>query len=123
MIEKSQTPEGWFTAQKSVPPLTASNSGRYHFLNGGPGWGKIPHCVRYPRRPSDVLWQTKTGGNAMRGTAEQWIKEVKYALNWTRLSCHDFVANQVRLQLFALAYIGMAPMRLEKSEMYHPLTG
>jgi hypothetical protein len=27
-----------------------------------------------------------------------------YALNWTRLSCHDFVDNQVRLQLFALAY-------------------
>ena len=30
-----------------------------------------------------------------RGTAEQWIKEGKYALNWTRLSCHKFVANQV----------------------------
>ena len=28
-----------------------------------------------------------------RGTAEQWIKEGKYALNWTRLSCHRFVAN------------------------------
>jgi len=39
-----------------------------------------------------------------RGTAEQWIKEGKYALKWTRLSCHEFVANQVRLQLFALAY-------------------
>jgi hypothetical protein len=39
-----------------------------------------------------------------RGTAEQWIKEGKYALNWTKLSCHDFVDNQVRLQLFALAY-------------------
>ena len=39
-----------------------------------------------------------------RGTAEQWIKEGKYALNWTRLSCHKFVANQVRLRLFVLAY-------------------
>jgi len=39
-----------------------------------------------------------------RGTAEQWIKEGKYALNWTRLSCHDFADNQVRLQLFVLAY-------------------
>ncbi len=39
-----------------------------------------------------------------RGTAEQWNKEGKYALNWTRLSCHRFVANQVRLQLFILAY-------------------
>jgi len=39
-----------------------------------------------------------------RGTAEQWIKESKYALNWSRLSCHDFTDNQVRFQLFALAY-------------------
>jgi hypothetical protein len=39
-----------------------------------------------------------------RGTAEQWIKEGKQALNWTRLSCHRFVANQVRLWLFVLAY-------------------
>jgi hypothetical protein len=38
------------------------------------------------------------------GTAEQWIREGKYALKWTRLSCHDFVDNQIRLQLFALAY-------------------
>ena len=38
------------------------------------------------------------------GTAEQWIQEGKYALNWTRLSCHRFRANQVRLALFALAY-------------------
>ena len=36
--------------------------------------------------------------------AEQWIKEGKYALNWTRLSCHKFVANQVRLWLFVLTY-------------------
>ena len=39
-----------------------------------------------------------------RGTAEQWIKEGKYALNWTRLSCHKVVANQVRLGLFVMAY-------------------
>jgi hypothetical protein len=32
------------------------------------------------------------------------MKEGKYALKWTRLSCHRFVANQVRLQLFILAY-------------------
>ncbi len=39
-----------------------------------------------------------------RGTAEQWIKEGKQAIRWTRLSCHDFRDNEVRLQLFALAY-------------------
>jgi hypothetical protein len=39
-----------------------------------------------------------------RGTAEQWIKEGKHAINWTRLSCHSFRNNEVRLQLHALAY-------------------
>jgi Transposase DDE domain group 1 len=39
-----------------------------------------------------------------RGTAEQWIKEGKSAIQWTRLSCRRFKDNQVRLQLFALAY-------------------
>jgi len=48
----------------------------------------------------------QTGGAVynQRGTAEQWIKEGKNAVKWTRLSCHDFVDNQVRLQLFVLAY-------------------
>src|ERR1700739_4132404 len=39
-----------------------------------------------------------------RGTAEQWIKEGKGAIKWTRLSCRSFAANAVRLQLHALAY-------------------
>ncbi len=39
-----------------------------------------------------------------RGTAEQWIKEGKNAVNWTKLSCQTFKDNQTRLQLFALAY-------------------
>jgi hypothetical protein len=39
-----------------------------------------------------------------RGTAEQWIKEGKAAIKWTRLSCRTFAANAVRLQLHVLAY-------------------
>ena len=39
-----------------------------------------------------------------RGTCEQWIKEGKNAIKWTRLSCCAFAANAVRLQLHALAY-------------------
>src|SRR6516164_6254294 len=39
-----------------------------------------------------------------RGTAEQWVKEGKNAVIWTRLSCQSFKANAVRLQLHALAY-------------------
>jgi hypothetical protein len=39
-----------------------------------------------------------------RGTCEQYIKEGKGAINWTRLSCRSFAANAVRLQLHALAY-------------------
>jgi hypothetical protein len=39
-----------------------------------------------------------------RGTCEQWIREGKNALTWTRLSCAKYVSNQVRLALFVLAY-------------------
>ena len=39
-----------------------------------------------------------------RGTAEQWIKEGKQAVKMTRLSCHRFRSNKVRLWLSILAY-------------------
>ena len=51
------------------------------------------------------------------------------ALNWTRLSCHKFVANQVRLWLFVLAYnLGnflrrlVLPEELPDEEMHWSLT-
>ena len=34
----------------------------------------------------------------------QWIKEGKTATHWTRLSCHRFPANEVRLLLSVIAY-------------------
>ncbi len=39
-----------------------------------------------------------------RGKAEQWIKEGKQAVKMTRLSCHRFRANEVRLRLSLIAY-------------------
>ena len=39
-----------------------------------------------------------------RGKVEQYIKEGKNAIRWTRLSCLKFRNNAVRLQLHALAY-------------------
>src|ERR1039457_3694682 len=39
-----------------------------------------------------------------RGTAEQWIKEGKQAVKMTRLSCHRFRSNEVRLMLSVIAY-------------------
>ncbi len=39
-----------------------------------------------------------------RGTAEQLIKEGKQAVKMTRLSCHRFRSDQVRLTLSLLAY-------------------
>ena len=47
-------------------------------------------------------------------------QEGKYALHWTRLSCHRFVANQVRLALFVLAYnLGNFLQRLALPESIH----
>ena len=51
-------------------------------------------------RPAERVTKFYNG----RGTAEQHIKEGKHAINWTRLSCHGFRNNEVRLQLHALAY-------------------
>jgi hypothetical protein len=39
-----------------------------------------------------------------RGTAEQWIEEGKQAVKMTRLSCHRFRSNEVRLWLSVIAY-------------------
>ena len=59
-----------------------------------------------------------------RGTCEQWIKEGKGAIKWTRLSCRSFNPNAVHLQLHALAYnIGnflrtlATPDAIEKSSL------
>jgi Transposase DDE domain group 1 len=50
---------------------------------------------------------------SQRGTAEQWIREGKEATHWTRLSCHRFRANEVRLLLGVIAYnLGNLPRRL-----------
>jgi hypothetical protein len=55
---------------------------------------------------TNLRWWSKNvvGFYNRRGTAEQWIKEGKNAVRWTRLSCRRFRDNAVRLQLFALAY-------------------
>jgi hypothetical protein len=39
-----------------------------------------------------------------RGTAEHWIKEGKQAVKMTRLSCHRFRSNEVRLWQSVIAY-------------------
>lgn len=39
-----------------------------------------------------------------RGSAEQWIKEGEQAVNMTRLSCHRFRSNEMRLWLSVIAY-------------------
>jgi Transposase DDE domain group 1 len=51
-------------------------------------------------RPAERMVKLYNG----RGTVEQWIREGKQALRWTRLSCRAFRDNAARLQLFALAY-------------------
>ena len=54
---------------------------------------------------TNLTWWSKNavGFYDQRGMAEQWIKEGKNAVKWTRLSCRQFKDNAVRLQLFVLA--------------------
>ncbi|HEX6013357.1 MAG TPA: IS1380 family transposase, partial [Geminicoccaceae bacterium] len=61
---------------------------------------RVGFIVTNLTRPAERVVKFYNG----RGTAEQWIREGKLALRWTRLSCRAFQDNAVRLQLFALAY-------------------
>jgi hypothetical protein len=61
---------------------------------------RVGFLVTNLKRPAERVSKFYNG----RGTAEQWIKEGKLALRWTRLSCRTFRDNAVRLQLFTLAY-------------------
>ncbi len=56
---------------------------------------RVGFIVTNLTRPAERVSKFYNG----RGTAEQWIKEGKLALRWTRLSCHAFRHNAVRLQL------------------------
>ena len=58
----------------------------------------------YPRVGFTVTNMSRQAEYNKRGTCEQWIKEGKGAIKWTRLSCRTFAANAVRLQLHAPAY-------------------
>ena len=63
--------------------------------------GELPEAVNKPIARLGSIWLVRPSPEADR--LGLYIKG-KYALNWTRLSCHRFVANRVRLSLFILAY-------------------
>ncbi len=68
------------------------------------------HCEEPFPRVGFIVTTLETDSRAVvrfynkRGTAEQWIKEGKQAVRLTRLSCHRFRANEVRLALSVIAY-------------------
>ena len=83
--------DSWTTPRRVVAKV------EHHVGELFPRVGFIVTNLRLPNR-AVVRFYNK------RGTAEQWIKEGKQAAHWTRLSCHRFRANEVRLQLSVLAY-------------------
>ena len=82
---------GWTRARRVVAKV------EWH---RGELYPRVGFIVTNLSRPAERLIKFYNG----RGTAEQWIREGKNALRWTRLSCHAFRHNAVRLQLHALAY-------------------
>jgi len=81
----------WKTARRVVAKV------EFHFGELFPRVGFIVTNLEMPSR-AVVRFYNK------RGTAEQWIKEGKQAVKMTRLSCHRFRCNEVRLALSLLAY-------------------
>jgi hypothetical protein len=82
---------GWTRARRVVAKV------QWH---QGELYPRVGFIVTNLTRPNKQVVKFYNG----RGTAEQWIREGKNALRWTRLSCHAFRHNAVRLQLHALAY-------------------
>jgi hypothetical protein len=88
------------------------------FLYRAASWTKVRrvvakvefHCGELFPRVGFIVTNLTASNRAVvrfynkRGTAEQWIKEGKQAVAMTRLSCHRFRANEVRLWLSVLAY-------------------
>ena len=82
---------GWKTARRVVAKV------EHHQGELFPRVGFIVTNLTLPSR-AVVRFYNK------RGTAEQWIKEGKQAVKMTRLSCHRFRSNEVRLWLTIIAY-------------------
>jgi hypothetical protein len=82
---------GWKTARRVVAKV------EHHEGELFPRVGFIVTNLTLPSR-AVVRFYNK------RGTAEQWIKEGKQAVKMTRLSCHRFRSNEVRLWLTIIAY-------------------
>jgi Transposase DDE domain group 1 len=83
--------KGWTRARRVVAKV------EWH---QGEPYARVGFIVTNLSRPNGRVVKFYNGC----GTAEQWIKEGKNAIRWTRLSCHAFQHNAVRLQLHALAY-------------------
>ena len=81
----------WETARRVVAKVE---------FHAGELFPRVGFIVTNLERPSQAVVRFYN----KRGTAEQWIKEGKQAVKMTRLSCHRFRSNQVRLALSLLAY-------------------
>jgi hypothetical protein len=74
-------------------------------LSAGPN---IRFVVTNRIDPPQTLYDTYVD----RGQTENWIKDLKLACFADRLSCHRFLANQVRLLLHAAAYTLLHTLRI-----------
>ena len=83
--------ESWKTARRVVAKVE---------FHAGELFPRVGFIVTNMTLPSRALVRFYN----QRGTAEQWIKEGKQAVKMTRLSCHRFRSNEVRLWLSLIAY-------------------
>jgi hypothetical protein len=95
-------------------PLVRYKSFRYQ----GASWNSAQrvvakvefHCEEFFPRVGFTVTNLEADSRAVvrfynkRGTAEQWIKAGKDEVKLTRLSCHRFRADEVRLALSVIAY-------------------
>ena len=87
---KAQVTLDAFRGDKSIQEIATRHRHRIH--------------LNFAAKLSNEVGPPQVAFYNQRGKAEQYIKEGKNAIKWTRLSCRKFRDNEVRLQLHALAY-------------------
>ena len=87
-------------APATIPACIPSRLNTPERSSLAPGYPRVGFIVTNLSRPAERV----VAFYNQRGKAEQYIKEGKHAIKWTRLSCGKFRNNAVRLQLHVLAY-------------------
>ena len=97
----------WYKPAQTRQPANSGYTTPCSTTHRQGGLAKRPHCSRGLVLTLPICQWRQTGSFSSKisvAPLSMFIKPLKQAINWTRLSCKDMAQNEVRLQLHALGY-------------------